>query len=234
MDTLLIIFAKEPVPGQVKTRLCPPLSHAVAASLYGDFLEDILEEMRQLPHIRLALAHTPAGAEWFFRRLAPKAHLWVQAGADLGERQAGAFAWGFGLGYKVVLVRGTDSPDLPKELVLEAAEALNAKKAEIVLGPSQDGGYYLVGLTQPRPELFRGLAWSTDRVLADTLALVRELQLTAHLLPQWLDIDGYNDLLAFSRKPIMPPHPGWRTHRSIQSHLGMAKGGHFSDWLDQE
>lgn len=223
MRTLLIIFAKEPVPGQVKTRLSPPLSAEAAAELYGCFLEDILEEVGRRPQLRLALAYSPPGARSFFQGLVPAGtQLFPQEGADLGERMARAFDRGFGAGFEVVLLRGSDSPDLPVAVLLQAREVLAAGKAEVALGPSPDGGYYLVGLKAPQPGLFRGQVWSTATVLAETLSRAEGLSLKVHLLPSWPDLDTYDDLLSFLARPHPAPLPGWRsdlTARKLLSQL---------------
>jgi rSAM/selenodomain-associated transferase 1 len=217
MTTLTIIFAKEPVAGQVKTRLTPPLPPEDASRLYHSFLEDILPETVRLPGLELALAFTPAGARDFFRHLAPEpVRLFPQEGHNLGERQARAFAWGFAAGFETVLVRGSDTPDLPGDLLLEARDRLAAGPAAVVLGPCPDGGYYLIGLKAPHPELFKGLHWSTGAVLADTLKRARELSLKVHLLPAWPDIDTYADLLAFLERPHPPGETGWRSDRTAR------------------
>jgi hypothetical protein len=221
---LLIIFAKEPAPGQVKTRLCPPLTGEAAARLYRAFVDDILEEMVRLPELRLALAYAPAGAEAYFRDLAPSGvDLFPQEGADLGERMARAFGRGFDAGFDAVLLRGSDTPDLPGAVVLAAAEILESGAAPAVLGPSPDGGYYLVGLAAPQPELFREVAWSGAAVLADTLDRARRLGLKVHLLPEWPDIDTFQDLEAFERRRHPAPSPGWRSHRLALRLLGKAR-----------
>ncbi len=220
MATLTIIFAKEPVPGQVKTRLSPPLRPEEACRLYRCFLEDILEGTAQIPGMELALAYAPSGAGDFFRHLAPAAaHLVPQEGQDLGERQARAFAWGFAGGFETVLLRGSDSPDLPGAFLLEARETLAAGRAEVVLGPSLDGGYYLIGLQALYPELFEGLSWSTGTVLADTLSRARGLSLRVHLLPYWQDIDTCDDLADFLKQPHPPPQGGWRSDRTARELL---------------
>ncbi len=223
MTTLLIIFAKEPVPGQVKTRLCPPLSPEGVAKLYRCFLEDILEEVVRWPELSLALAYSPPGALPFFQSLVPPGtQLFPQEGAGLGERMARAFDRGFGAGFEVVLLRGSDSPDLPGKVFLEAESVLQAGKAELALGPSPDGGYYLVGLRARRPELFRGQVWSTATVLAETLSRAEGLSLKIHLLPSWPDLDTYDDLLNFLARPHPAPLPGWRsdlTARKLLSQL---------------
>ena len=210
---VLIIFAKEPVPGQVKTRLCPPLSPQTAARLYGQFLEDVLEEMAKLPQSRVALAYTPNTARSFFQGLVPPGLLLMaQAGEDLGERLRRAFTWGFAQGASTVLIRNSDSPDLPHSVVTEAHEILDRGQAQVVLGPCPDGGYYLVGLKSPQPRLFHGINWSSPTVLSDTLTQAGRLGLTVHHLPTWLDIDTLADLHTFVRSPKIHPAPGWRSY----------------------
>jgi rSAM/selenodomain-associated transferase 1 len=224
LATLLIIFAKEPLPGQVKTRLCPPLAPQEAARLYGAFLSDTLAEMGGLPGLSLALAYAPAAARTFFEGLVPpEVSLFPQEGTDLGERMARAFAWAFGNGFGTVLLRGSDTPDLPGALVLEAAAVLNAGTAQVVLGPSLDGGYYLVGLTAPHPELFGGIAWSGPGVLAETLARARRRSLTVQLLPGWRDLDDIGDLAAFLSHPHPAPGPGWRSDLLARRFLGESR-----------
>jgi uncharacterized protein len=222
MTALLIIFAKEPRPGQVKTRLCPPLSPEEAAQLYHSFLLDILEEMAQVPEIRLAVAFSPPAAQVFFRQIAPPgADLFPQEGADLGERMARAFARGFAAGFGPILLRGSDVPDLPAQVVSEAKEALAAGQAQVVLGPATDGGYHLVGLAEPQPRLFQGPVWSSNTVLADTLDLARQLGLRVRLLPPWPDIDTYDNLQTFLGQAHPAPQPGWRSLEQARRLLGL-------------
>jgi rSAM/selenodomain-associated transferase 1 len=222
MDTLLIIFAKEPLPGQVKTRLCPPLTSEEAAELYQCFLADVLEEMQRLRGAALALAYTPIGARAFFQELAPPGvRLVPQSGPGLGERLTAACHWGRSQGFGAVMVRNSDSPDLPGELVMQARDLLQNGPAQVVLGPAPDGGYYLVGLTVPPGRLFQGISWSTATVLADTLAQVRRLGLSAELLPPWADIDSFADLQRFGERLLEPGRPGWRSHRKARELLGL-------------
>jgi rSAM/selenodomain-associated transferase 1 len=217
MANLTIIFAKEPVPGQVKTRLIPPLSPEMACRLYHCFLEDIIDDAVRLQGMDIALAYTPAGARGFFQTLAhPGMRLIAQEGRDLGERQARAFAWGFKSGYGLVLLRGSDTPDLPGDIMLEAVEKLAAGDAQVVLGPSQDGGYYLIGLKGLHPRLFYGLTWSTGSVLTETLSRARELDLKVHLLPYWRDIDTYADLVDFLKRSDPSPRASRRSVRAAR------------------
>jgi hypothetical protein len=221
MTALLIIFAKEPCPGQVKTRLSPPLSPEAAAQLYHCFIQDILDEMARVPEVRLAVAFSPPTAQVFFRRLAPPGTiLFPQEGDDLGERMALAFTRGFAAGFGPVLLRGSDVPDLPAAVVSEATAVLAAGQAQVVLGPATDGGYHLVGLTEPQPGLFRGPAWSSSTVLADTLSLARQLGLRVHLLPPWPDIDTFDNLRTFLNRSRPAPQPGWRSREQARILLG--------------
>lgn len=221
MTALLIIFAKEPRPGHVKTRLIPPLSPEAAAQLYHSFLLDILEEMSRVPDVRLALAFSPPEARGFFQTLTqPGMELFAQEGRDLGERMTRACARGFAAGYSPVLLRGSDTPDLPAALVSEAREVLAAGHCPIVLGPATDGGYYLVGLTEPQPRLFQGPVWSSSTVLSSTLDAARQQGQTVHLLPTWGDIDTSADLLAFLHRARPAPQPGWRSRIEALRLLG--------------
>ncbi len=222
---LLIIFAKEPVPGEVKTRLCPPLSPQAAARLYAQFLSDVLEEMRGLSELKIALAYTPDSARPFFENLAaPDIYLVPQTGEDLGERLRRAFDWGFAQGAETVLIRNSDSPDLPGWLVTEAQNLLEQDRDRVVVGPCPDGGYYLIGLKSPQPLLFFGITWSSPTVLADTLANAWALGLKVDILPPWLDIDTYDDLLAFLELGKINPGPGWRSFDLAKALLGGGPG----------
>jgi rSAM/selenodomain-associated transferase 1 len=222
MTALLIIFAKEPRPGQVKTRLCPPLSPEEAAQLYHRFLQDILEEMARVPAMRLAMAFSPPSAQPFFKDLAPpRTDLFPQEGADLGERMTRALARGLAAGFGPVLLRGSDIPDLPANLVSEAREVLATSRAQVVLGPALDGGYYLIGLTELQSGLFQGPAWSSPTVLSDTLRLADKSGLKVHLLPRWADIDTYADLLRFAEQAAPGPGPGTRSRRWARKRLSL-------------
>jgi rSAM/selenodomain-associated transferase 1 len=178
--------------------------------------------MARVPEVRLAVAFSPLEAQGFFRGLAPPgADLFPQEGADLGERMTLAFARGFAAGFRPVLLRGSDVPDLPAALVWKARKVLAAGRAQVVLGPSPDGGYYLVGLSAPQPALFQGPVWSSRTVLRDTLRLARQLDLQVHLLPAWPDIDTYDDLRAFLHRAGPAPQPGWRSRDQARGLLGL-------------
>ncbi len=192
LDTLLVV-AKKPTPGQTKTRLCPPLTPAQAATLYDCFLRDTLDVMRRVSGVRRVIGYLPEDAEAYFRQLAPDMELTCQQGASLGERLDHLLAQALLGGSSRAVVMDSDSPNLPAGYLRQAFERLTG--ADIVLGPTRDGGYYLVGMKQPQPQLLRQVQMSTPHVLADTLRLAEARGLTASLLPAWYDVDTIADLV---------------------------------------
>lgn len=191
----LIIFAKRPVPGRVKTRLAPPLTAVEASLLYECMLRDTLCRTSRLAGIDQILfyANEPDAAP-FFRRLAPSTPLFPQQGKDLGERMANAFRTAFTHGYREVAIIGSDSPDLPLPFIKNAFAPLANDEAGAVFGPSEDGGYYLVALNQMHAELFGGIEWSRSDVLARSLGKAAEAGIRVALLPGWYDVDRIEDL----------------------------------------
>ena len=198
---LLVVVAKEPVPGKVKTRLFPELSPAVAADLYRCFLHDRIQEVSTLNEVDRAIAYTPEDARETFITLALDGfELFAQQGKHLGERLNNIFLEKLSQGYKAVSIVDSDSPDLPKSLIKESFELLLSKRVEVVFGPCHDGGYYLVGMRKPHPELFRNIPWSTENVLSVTLEKARKMGLNVKLLSTWNDLDTFKDLLEFYSK----------------------------------
>lgn len=195
---LLVIVAKEPVPGKVKTRLFPKFSPAVSADLYRCFLHDRIQEVSTLNEVDRAIAYTPEDAGETFTTLALDGfELFAQKGKHLGERLNNIFLEKLSQGYKAVSIVDSDSPDLPKSLIKESFELLLSKRADIVFGPCYDGGYYLVGMRKPHPELFRNIPWSTANVLSVTLEKARKMGLNVKLLSTWNDLDTFEDLIEF-------------------------------------
>lgn len=188
------IMAKTPRPGAVKTRLCPPLSGAEAAELYRCFLLDKIEQVRALRNARPVIAYTPEEGRAFFEAAASDFLLLPQRGGDLGARLAGTFAALFAQGYAGALAIDSDTPTLPAEPLQQALDLLAGPAADVILGPCEDGGYYLIGLRRLHRELFEGIAWSTDRVLPETVRRAEALGLSVASLPAWLDIDTPEDL----------------------------------------
>jgi glycosyltransferase A (GT-A) superfamily protein (DUF2064 family) len=150
--------------------------------------------MQALPFVQCAIVHTPAASRsWFAARCAASTQLVPQCAGDLGERVIGAFDSLFGGGADAVLLTDSDTPNLPVHYLADAARALH-EGHEMVLGPALDGGYYLVGLRRPRPDVFAGVPWSTDAALERTLGNARALGLEPFLLPPWYDVDAPMDL----------------------------------------
>lgn len=185
-------MAKRPAAGQTKTRLCPPLAPQQAAELYECFLRDTLATLRRVPAVRRVIGYLPEGAEPYFRELAPDFDLSPQRGANLGERLDNLLTAALADGASRAIVLGSDSPTLPFEYVDQAFTLLDAH--DVVLGPADDGGYYLIGLREARPRLLREVTMSTPFVLRDTLAVAEELGLRVALLPGWYDVDTVDEL----------------------------------------
>jgi len=192
----IILFAKEPEPGQVKTRLCPPLSVEQAARLAEAFLLDEVETLGEVPGAQVSIAYTPQSALGTFRRILGDGMIpWMtpQGPGDLGERLYGAFASACPAWWPVIIA-GSDSPDLPPAIVDSACRTLECDAADVVLGPAVDGGYYLIGARQAHPNLFREIPWSTGEVVEATLRRADEARLRVSLLPVWEDVDQPADL----------------------------------------
>ena len=194
-DNALIVFAKHPVPGQVKTRLTPHLTPEEAAALYRCMLLDTLEKVRLVPalHRHLFYQGDPSALQ-YFQQIAPDFALSCQSGCDLGQRMAAAFRNVISLGCQRVIIVGTDTPDLPVDYLHRAFDALTEGSVDVVFGPSVDGGYYLLGLKSVPMVLFEGIPWSTGAVLTESMARADMAGIRTHLLPEWYDVDTAADL----------------------------------------
>jgi rSAM/selenodomain-associated transferase 1 len=189
----LIVVAKRPAPGKAKTRLSPPLTPELASALYECFLFDTLDQMKQVSDVRHMIAYLDEPD--YFQRLAPDFELIPQQGHDLGERLDNALTACLARGYERVVIMDSDSPTLPPDYLAQSFEVLS-DGADVVLGPCDDGGYYLIGVKQPTPRLLREVHMSTPTVAAETMALARAENLNLITLPTWYDID---DVASLSR-----------------------------------
>jgi rSAM/selenodomain-associated transferase 1 len=190
----LIIFARQPLPGRVKTRLTPPLTPQEATELYRCMLLDILARTEQLDDVeRFLFYEEEPGAAAFFSTVTCLTSL-PQRGDALGERMAAAFATVFARGHQRVAIIGTDSPDLPLANIHEAFTRLDEGETDAVFGPSEDGGYYLLAMKRLHHELFRDIRWSSDGVLRESLAKARMAGISCSCLPTWYDVDTAADL----------------------------------------
>jgi rSAM/selenodomain-associated transferase 1 len=193
MSTTLVIFARLPVPGRVKTRLAAAIGAERACQLYSAFLTDLVQRLGNSCDRRL-LAYTPESpaAVAFFQKLASdEFSLWSQPDGPLGERLSRCFETHLSATGRVIVI-GSDAPTLPRELIAEAGAALG--KSDCVLGPATDGGYYLVGLRRPCPRMFSDIAWDGPDVLEQTVVRLRSAGLSLRLLPPWYDVDVPADL----------------------------------------
>jgi uncharacterized protein len=188
LKSRLGIFAKEPVTGRVKTRLCPPLLPAQAARLYAQSLRETVARLQGLP-LELVLFYS--GDRCWFQQAFPGIRLLPQGSGDLGARMEDALAILLAEGESAALV-GSDSPDLPPPLIMQALAALTA--CEVVTIPARDGGYVLIGERRHRAELFTGIPWSTDQVLAVTRRRALELGIAYREIGLWEDIDDLPSL----------------------------------------
>jgi len=195
MSRALLIFARRPYPGRVKTRLVPLLSPEEAASLYECMLRDVLTRTRELAGVtRFLFYEDDPEAAGYFRELDEGLLLQQQVGFDLGQRLTDAFARVFAGRFFVAAVIGTDSPDLPLSYIEQAFAGLEAGRVDVVFGPVEDGGYYLAALKKPCPELFREIPWSTGAVLETSRNRAAAAGLSPLFLPRWHDIDTPSDL----------------------------------------
>jgi rSAM/selenodomain-associated transferase 1 len=191
-----LIFAKAPVAGGVKTRLTPPLPPDEAAALYEACLRDVVARCaRERARVELWYQADRFAAEYFPREF-PHLRLNVQSDGHLGEKLSAAFAQSFADGAQHVVIVGSDVPTLPDSILNAAFDQI--RDADLVIGPTLDGGYYLIGLTQaawPRAEsIFRDIEWSTDGVFRSTVEKSVQAALEMRILPGWYDVDTVDDL----------------------------------------
>ena len=206
-DTVAVaVMAKAPQAGRAKTRLVPPLDPGGAAALSAAFLRDATENIALAGRdVRLAccVAYAPAGSERSFDGvLADGTSLLLADGSPpmpphvrgFGRSLLHAVQSLLGAGYTGVCLLNSDSPTLPTNFLCEAAAALLAPGERVVLGPAEDGGYYLLGMQSPHAHLFEDIDWSTNRVAAQTRERARALGLELLELPAWYDVDDRDGL----------------------------------------
>jgi uncharacterized protein len=203
----LLVFARDPVPGQVKTRLIPALGAAGAADLYRQLLEHTLRTAAAVPGVSRTLwIDRPDPGPWV--REAAAAHgmaLATQCAGDLGQRMQQALTAALAGADRAVLI-GSDCPGYDASYLEQAFARLECQDA--VLGPAADGGYVLIGLRRPAPGLFEGVDWGTHRVLGQTRARLHRLDLRWAELPTLHDLDTADDLRRLSESTLARPAPG--------------------------
>ncbi|UCE75120.1 MAG: TIGR04282 family arsenosugar biosynthesis glycosyltransferase [Methanomassiliicoccales archaeon] len=190
----IVVMAREPQPNKVKTRLTPPLNPQTASKIYRGFLLDRIKQISGISDAHHFIAYTPSSAVQFFRNITPDSFtLLAQEGKDLGERLSNISYVLFEKGYEKVIIMDSDSPNLPTNHIFTALK--NLDNADLVLGPCEDGGYYLVGLSLHVPEIFKDIPWSTSEVMKTTIRRAESAGKTISFLEKWYDVDTKEDLL---------------------------------------
>jgi uncharacterized protein len=188
------VMTKVPRAGRVKTRLTPPLTAQEAAVLNVCFLRDTTAAIASIAceeHARGIAVYTPVGAEAEYDVILPEEfELLPQRGDAFGERLAFATEDLLSLGFESVCLLDSDSPTVPPRAFSQAARILSEQEDAVVLGPSDDGGYYLIGFKKLHYGLFENIQWSTERVLEQTIERAQRSNLKVHFLPAWYDVDN--------------------------------------------
>ena len=196
----LILFVKKPVAGKVKTRLAEKIGPDRARAIYVSFVEDILHMLIKLD-INVVIYYSEyetqeAMSAWPIDSFLCR----KQTGKDLGERMKNAFEEIFKEGFNRAILIGSDIPDLPAEHISQGFEFLG--NHDVVIGPAVDGGYYLIGFKREGfvHDVFNNIAWSTDRVLSETLQVLKSNCITPHFLNMWSDVDTEDDLIKLRQR----------------------------------
>lgn len=190
----LVVMLKIPVAGQVKTRLAAHIGKKDATKLYRCFIHDTFSRISLLKNIDIIAAYTPQNLISRAKRLAPSGVIVIpQKGRDLGERIQNVFSYLFSIGYKKIAIIGADSPDLPIAYI-EKSFLLLKGKTRLVIGPAEDGGYYLIAMSRDHKELFKDIPWGTGMVFKETIEKAKRAGLKSAVLPQWYDVDEINTL----------------------------------------
>lgn len=224
MRRALLIVGKAPLAGRAKTRLAPPLTFDEAAWLYRGFLLDTVAMSLDLGWERVCVVHPRGSAAGLHALLPGGVALMEQPEAGLQDALTCAFARHLAAGFQRVVLVGSDTPTLAPGLIEQACRALDDH--DLTIGPSADGGYYLIGMRQPQPAVFEAIDWSTSRVYAQTLARTCRLGLRVHRLDEWFDVDEPADLERLRRdlrdapKDLAP-----RTRAALDSLAGPATPG---------
>ena len=193
-DVLILLFVKSPAVGDVKTRLSAEIGSERAAEIYKCFVFDLLSSLQNL-EMPFQICFYPSDQFQYLKGwLGSKYNYLPQKGSDLGQRMKNAFINSFENDFKSVVIIGSDSPDLPPDFLHEACDAL--KSYDVVIGPAEDGGYYLIGFNKDAfyPNAFDTIQWSSDSVFEWTIEVLKQQQLNLYLLPPWYDIDTLEDL----------------------------------------
>ncbi len=217
-ENAVILFARDPVLGQVKTRLSSSLDSETILKLYICFLEDSLAKIQQVGNADCFVGISPENNSGFFNGIESSGMtLFCQQGKSLGDKMRQAFIDRFAQGYNKVTIIGSDSPSLPVSYIRKAFDS----EKDLMLGPSTDGGYYLIAMKEKVSEVFDGVDWGTGKVLGETLQRVQEGGFSLELLPVWYDVDFPEDLKFL------------KTHLMLSAQAGLCDGGKTKSILDE-
>ena len=200
MSETLIIFSRYPEPGKTKTRMIPALGATGAAELQRQMTEHTLNNAQQLLSSRdftIEVHFTGGSQQLMTAWLGQNLHYISQVSGDLGQKMRSAFARAFNMGNQRVLIIGIDCPGINQVILNEAFNSL--QNHDLVLGVAEDGGYYLIGLNRPIPQLFHNITWGTDQVLSQTKNIAQQIKLDIHYLTTLSDVDRPEDLATWQK-----------------------------------
>ncbi len=227
-NALILFFVKAPGRGKSKSRLAAKLGDDIAAELYRSFVLDMLQTIDRTGISSMVCYHPAEAGDEVKGWLGMERSYLAQRGGDVGERMEHAFREAFSRGWTRTVLIGSDIPDLPESLLGEALARLDGHDA--VIGPAEDGGYYLIGFRNDTflPEVFRGILWSTDAVFSMTSAVLAGAGRTLHQLPRWRDVDTVHDLEDLLARNV---RTGFRSSRTMSCLAAIrnrmaAAGGH--------
>ncbi|MGD0278383.1 MAG: TIGR04282 family arsenosugar biosynthesis glycosyltransferase [Smithella sp.] len=220
----LIIFVKYPEKGKVKSRLAKHLTDNLAVGLYENFVLDIIGAMEN-GSFRVKIYFYPEGKEKEIKvSFGEKYEYAAQKGTDLGERMKNAFLREFTAGFEQVVLIGSDCPDLPADIIEEAFRFLE-NQSNVVIGPSMDGGYYLIGFQKDAfcPDIFSGPQWGNSSVLEKTMNILHSQDKQFSILPAWRDIDTHEDLTGLIKKSADTPFARSKTMKFIRDNISIKR-----------
>ncbi|MDP4284757.1 MAG: TIGR04282 family arsenosugar biosynthesis glycosyltransferase [Bacteroidota bacterium] len=199
MREAVLIFVKNLIPGQVKTRLAATIGNEAALNIYGELLQHTNHITQSLDAAKIVFysSYIEEHDYWHIKDFKKQ----IQEGNDLGERMQHAFTSAFEEGYEKAVIMGSDCPGINEEIIKSAFVTLN--KCDVAIGPASDGGYYLLGMKKLHAGLFKDVEWSTDVVLSQTIDRCRRSDLSYILLPVLDDVDEEKDLKYMKKKRLV-------------------------------
>jgi len=218
-DSCILFFVKYPEKGKVKSRLSSNLDENFTINLYKMFVKDLLFTLNKTKYSKIVCYHPDKFIDKFKNWLGKRYNFYPQKGDNLGQRMNSCFEYAFDQGFKKVIVIGSDSPDLTTNLIDKAFLDLN--KNDSVIGPTYDGGYYLLGFKKNSylPRVFEGISWSTETVFDETMNQLNNKKLKTKVLIYWRDIDTIEDLKHFFNKYKNKDYYNSETISYLKKHL---------------